>query len=147
MTEKRKPKPKTKRAAQAQRFMQPTQAQRRQQLALQAMGAAGPPIPPLVRETESLPAVNRAGERLRASSSGADHVFGGVADYLSNVGSSRFHPRNAWAAGFEVTPMGQAAALTNQATRLAYHRLPVIGKAGVEAAVNAVPNPFEEPRR
>jgi hypothetical protein len=134
---------KRKRAEQAKRFMQPTQAQRRQQLARQAMGPRVTGAVTPVRET--LPRVNRAGERLRASP--ADAVFGGVADYLSNVGSSRFRPRNAWAAGFEVTPMGKAASLANQATRLAYHRLPAAGKLGVEAAVNTVPNPFEEPRR
>jgi hypothetical protein len=135
---------KRKRAEQAKRFMQPTQAQRRAAVAGQML--QGPRVTGAIDPVrERRPITNRIGEF--AQKTPLAIPFGGMAEYLANTGSSRFRPRMAAAATMDAVPLAMPAAYPLRATRQAYNSLSGWGKFGVEMGANTVPNPFEEPRR
>jgi len=113
--------------------VQPNQRQRRQAIAEQAL--SGPPIP---STPSSLPNVNEWGRWMKQTPVVGD-AWGGIADYLSNMGTPNLSLKNAAAASFDMGPWGVAAKGLNAA-------LTPMQALGIGAGANfVIPNPFEEP--
>lgn len=155
-------------AAQAQQAL-PEQAQQPPVLPLapygeRVLGAERPYEMGGIRgPNETLPAVNAFGRGMKnppdwvpqPARYAISEGLGGVADYLSTVGSDQFHPRDALAATVDVMPgarmaLSGLAATGKPALRQAqrfYETASKPRKIGAEVAWNMIPgtNPFQRP--